>query len=183
LGTTYTVEQSGALELLDSLAQPKPAVVVGPSGQILAAAARGDVDVVITHAPSLEQRLLVVPGPALLACPFVASRFAVVGPPADPVCRARAARGPRGASVRAVGDERRAPAHPQLTPPRRHTGVRVAAGRLHGAGAAMRAVHAVCATALAWQGCHASHPDPVHGATLLLGTWEYVAPRRAVPAR
>src|SRR5439155_386864 len=25
--------------------------------------------------------------------------------------------------------------------------------------------------------------DPVHGATLLLGTWEYVAPRRAVPAR
>ena len=84
LGTTYTVEQSGALELLDSLAQPKPAVVVGPSGQILAAAARGDVDVVITHAPSLEQRLLVIPGHALLACPFVASRFAIVGPAADP---------------------------------------------------------------------------------------------------
>ena len=47
----------------------------------------------------------------------------------------------------------------------------------------MRAVHAVCATALAWQGCHASHPDPVQGTTLLLGRWEYVAPRRAVPAR
>src|SRR2546428_7325746 len=84
LGTTYTVEQSGALAVLDSLAQPKPAVVVGPSGQILAAAARGDLDVVITHAPSLEQRLLVAPGHALLACPFVASRFAIVGPPADP---------------------------------------------------------------------------------------------------
>src|SRR5437773_11166633 len=77
LGTTYTVEQSGALAVLDSLARPEPAVVVGPSGQILAAAARGDLDVVITHAPSLEQRLLVAPGHALLACPFVASRFAI----------------------------------------------------------------------------------------------------------
>src|SRR3989454_11313367 len=42
LGTTYTVEQSGALALLDSLARPTPTTVVGPSGQILAAAARGD---------------------------------------------------------------------------------------------------------------------------------------------
>ncbi len=84
LGTTYTVEQSGALAVLDSLARPEPAVVVGPSGQILAAAARGDLDVVITHAPSLEQRLLVAPGHALLACPFVASRFAIVGPATDP---------------------------------------------------------------------------------------------------
>src|SRR2546427_3213835 len=77
LGTTYTVEQSGALALLDSLARPTPTTVVGPSGQILAAAARGDLDVVITHAPSLEQRLLVAPGHVLLACPFVASRFAI----------------------------------------------------------------------------------------------------------
>src|SRR2546422_412195 len=69
LGTTYTVEQSGALALLDSLARPAPTTVVGPSGQILAAAARGDLDVVITHAPSLEQRLLVAPGHVLLACP------------------------------------------------------------------------------------------------------------------
>src|SRR2546422_7069674 len=84
LGTTYTVEQSGALALLDSLARPTPTTVVGPSGQILGAAARGDLDVVITHAPSLEQRLLLAPGHVLLACPFVASRFAVVGPAADP---------------------------------------------------------------------------------------------------
>ena len=84
LGTTYTVEQSGALALLDSLARPTLTTVVGPSGQILAAAARGDLDVVITHAPSLEQRLLLAPGHVLLACPFVASRFAIVGPAADP---------------------------------------------------------------------------------------------------
>src|SRR6266704_390256 len=84
LGTTYTVEQSGALAVLDSLARPEPAVVVGPSGQILAAAARGDLDVVITHAPPLEERLLVAPGHALLRCPLVASRFAIVGPAMDP---------------------------------------------------------------------------------------------------
>ncbi len=84
LGTTYTVEQSGALALLDSLTTPAPvAVVVGPSGQILAAAARGDFDVVLTHAPSLERRLLVTAGHARRICPFVTSRFAVVGPSGD----------------------------------------------------------------------------------------------------
>src|SRR5437660_1694337 len=67
LGTTFTVEQSGALAVLDSLVHPVPATVIGPSGQILVAAARGDLDVVITHAPSLERRLLVEPGHVLLA--------------------------------------------------------------------------------------------------------------------
>jgi len=85
LGTTTTVEQSGALALLDSLHPAIPVrVVVGASGTILHAAAAGDLDVVITHAPTLEQRLLIDPGHAALRCPFVASRFAIVGPPADP---------------------------------------------------------------------------------------------------
>src|SRR5256884_8445058 len=79
LGTTHTVEQSGALAVLDPLAHPVPATVIGPSGQILAAAARGDLDVVITHAPSLARRLLVEPGHVLLAWPFVAGRLAVSG--------------------------------------------------------------------------------------------------------
>src|SRR5438034_9757155 len=48
LGTTYTVEQSGALAVLDSLARPQPAGVVGPSGRSLAADARADLDCVIT---------------------------------------------------------------------------------------------------------------------------------------
>jgi len=92
LGTTYTVEQSGALALLDSLHPPAAvSVVVGPSGQILRSAAAGDLDVVITHAPSLEQRLLVTPGHAARRCPFVASRFAIVGPAADPAKVAGAA--------------------------------------------------------------------------------------------
>jgi tungstate transport system substrate-binding protein len=92
LGTTYTIEQSGTLALLDSLHPPAAVtVVVGPSGQILRSAAAGDLDVVITHAPSLEQRLLVAPGHAALRCPFVASRFAIVGPAADPAKVAGAA--------------------------------------------------------------------------------------------
>src|SRR5882672_6582178 len=85
LGTTTTVEQSGALALLDSLHPTIPVrVVVAASGTILHSAAAGDLDVVITHAPTLEQRLLIEPGHAALRCPFVASRFAIVGPPADP---------------------------------------------------------------------------------------------------
>ena len=85
LGTTTTVEQSGALALLDSLHSPVPLrVVVGTSGQILRSAAAGDLDVVVTHAPGLEQRLLIDPGLVERRCPFVASRFAIVGPNPDP---------------------------------------------------------------------------------------------------
>src|SRR2546430_1902045 len=85
LGTTYTVQQSGVLAVLESLwTGPRFTTVVAPSGQILRAAANGDLDVVITHAPALEQRLLVDPGHTLLRCPFVASRFAIVGPAARP---------------------------------------------------------------------------------------------------
>jgi tungstate transport system substrate-binding protein len=84
LGTTYTVQQSGALAVLESHWTGAPlAVVVGPSGQILRSAAEGDLDVVITHAPTLEARILGTAHPPL-RCPFVASRFAVVGPPDDP---------------------------------------------------------------------------------------------------
>jgi tungstate transport system substrate-binding protein len=94
LGTTFTVQQSGALALLDSLAPPDSvATVIAASGQILQTAARGDLDVVITHAPSLEERLLVTPGHAVERCPFVASRFAIVGPAGDPAGVARAASG------------------------------------------------------------------------------------------
>jgi tungstate transport system substrate-binding protein len=85
LGTTSTVEQSGALALLDSLHPPVAVrVIIASSGQILRSAAAGDLDVVVTHAPNLEQRLLVDPGHAELRCPLVASRFAIVGPAADP---------------------------------------------------------------------------------------------------
>ena len=90
-GTTYTVQQSGALDVIESLWTGAPlATVVGPSGQILRSAAQGDLDVVITHAPALEARLLGAEH-ASLRCPLVASRFAVVGPTADPARVAAAA--------------------------------------------------------------------------------------------
>jgi tungstate transport system substrate-binding protein len=84
LGVTYTLEQSGAVAVLDSLHRQPIAVVVAASGQILRSAAGGDLDVVVAHAPMLEERILVAPGHVALRCPFVASRFAVVGPAADP---------------------------------------------------------------------------------------------------
>jgi tungstate transport system substrate-binding protein len=100
LGTTYTVQQSGALAVIESLwaaggreeqRRTPLATVVGPSGQILRSAAQGDLDVVLTHAPSLEQRILVEPGHAALRCPLVESRFAIVGPVRDPARVAGAA--------------------------------------------------------------------------------------------
>src|SRR5579859_2943325 len=56
----------------------------GTTTTVIRSAAAGDLDVIVTHAPSLEQRLLVNPGHAALRCPFVVSRFAVVGPAGDP---------------------------------------------------------------------------------------------------
>src|SRR5947208_30815 len=108
LGTTTTVDQSGALALLDSLHPTIPVrVVVGASGTIIRSAAAGDLDVVITHAPSLEQRLLLEPGRVALRCPFVASRFAVVGP--------RSVRpGGGGAPPAAVAFHRVAPPQPSF---------------------------------------------------------------------
>lgn len=96
-GTTYTVQQSGSLELLDSLADSAPggvrfATVIGPSGQILRSAAAGDLDVVLTHAPVLEGRWL--EGRWTSRCPFAVSQFVVVGPQADPAAVARATSAP-----------------------------------------------------------------------------------------
>src|SRR5437763_2025212 len=72
LGSTYTLDQSGALALLDSLHPPVPVhVIIEPSGQIIHSAAAGDLDVIITHAPSLEQRLLVAAGHVARRCPFL----------------------------------------------------------------------------------------------------------------
>jgi len=84
LGTTTTVEQSGALAVVDSLWHGTPIVkIIGPSGQILRSASEGDLDVVITHSPDLEAKWL-GGNHAAMTCPFVTSTFAVVGPPSDP---------------------------------------------------------------------------------------------------
>lgn len=84
LGTTTTVQQSGMLAVAESLWHGSPlATVIAPSGQILRSAAAGDLDVTLTHAPALEAKFL-GNGTAVERCPFVTSRFVVVGPAADP---------------------------------------------------------------------------------------------------
>ncbi|MGH7615042.1 MAG: substrate-binding domain-containing protein [Gemmatimonadales bacterium] len=84
LGTTTTVAQSGMLAVGESLwTGPPLATVIGPSGQILHSAVQGDLDLVLTHAPALQAKFL-TGAVALARCPFVTSRFAVVGPAADP---------------------------------------------------------------------------------------------------
>jgi tungstate transport system substrate-binding protein len=84
LGTTTTVRQSGMLAIAESLwSGPRLVTVIAPSGQILRSAAQEDLDLVLTHAPALEARFLSA-GPALRRCPFVDSRFAIVGPSTDP---------------------------------------------------------------------------------------------------
>lgn len=84
LGTTTTVQQSGMLAVAESLWKaPVLATIIGPSGQILRAASQGDLDIVLTHAPALETKFL-AGGAAIERCPFVISRFVVVGPEADP---------------------------------------------------------------------------------------------------
>src|SRR5438552_3761483 len=112
LGTTYTVQQSGALAVLESLwtAPPPLATVIAPSGQVLHAAANGDLDVVITHAPALEQRLLVGPGHALLRRP----------------------------QLRDVGHARRARGDACAPASGRHGGLRATAGRLRSYGETVR---------------------------------------------
>lgn len=84
------MQQSGALDGIDSLWDgTKLAVVIAGSGQILRSAADGNLDVVLTHAPALEARFM-DPAHASLRCPLVASRFAVLGPAADPAHVAQA---------------------------------------------------------------------------------------------
>jgi tungstate transport system substrate-binding protein len=90
LGTTTTVQQSGMLAVAESLwTGPRLATVIAPSGQILRSAAQGDLDVILTHAPALEAQLLPA-GTELAHCPFVNSRFAIVGTASDPASVAAA---------------------------------------------------------------------------------------------
>lgn len=87
LGTTTTVQDSG---LLDTLLPAFPEAtgirvraVVGGTGEILAKAARGDVDVVISHNRA-DELALVQAGHAEERRPLMYSRFLIVGPADDP---------------------------------------------------------------------------------------------------
>ena len=89
LGTTHTLEDSGVLDILTRAyarehdGAARLSVVVAGSGEILAMAGRGDVDVVLSHSPEAEAAL-VEAGGAVSRQPLMQGDFIIAGPPTDP---------------------------------------------------------------------------------------------------
>lgn len=87
LTTTTSTQDSGLLDVLVPLFEKQTGytvktVAVG-TGQALALAARGEADVTLAHAPSLEKKY-VEDGKLLNRRLVMSNDFVVVGPPADP---------------------------------------------------------------------------------------------------
>lgn len=87
LSTTTSTQDSGLLDVLIPAFEARTGytvktIAVG-TGQALALAARGEADVTLAHAPSLEQRY-VADGTMLARRLVMFNDFVIVGPPADP---------------------------------------------------------------------------------------------------
>ena len=87
LATTTSTQDSGLLDVLVPLFERKTGYTVKPiavgTGQSLAMGARGEADVVLAHAPELEQKY-VTEGSLGNRRPVMHNDFILVGPPADP---------------------------------------------------------------------------------------------------
>lgn len=88
LGTTHTLEDSGLLVRLTTAfhaAEPELtlSVVVAGSGEILTLAARGDLDVLLTHSPE-DELAFMASGRGESRDPVMHNDFVLLGPPADP---------------------------------------------------------------------------------------------------
>jgi tungstate transport system substrate-binding protein len=87
LATTTSTENSGLLaHLLPAFEQQcgcKVDVIAVGTGQALKLGSRGDVDLVMVHAPDLE-RAFVDQGHGVGRRTFMRNHFVIVGPPADP---------------------------------------------------------------------------------------------------
>ena len=87
LSTTTSTQDSGLLDVLVPLFEKQSGLTVKPvsvgTGQALALAARGEADVVLVHAPSLEKKY-VADGKLLNRRLVMYNDFIVVGPEADP---------------------------------------------------------------------------------------------------
>lgn len=88
VGTTTTVQDSGLLDVLLAAFTDASGIaakaVVGGTGEMHEKGKRGDVDVLLTHSPEREARLL-EEGWTLRRTPVFRDRFVVAGPPEDPV--------------------------------------------------------------------------------------------------
>lgn len=88
LGATHTLEDAGVLDSLTvAFRQSHPAytlrVVVHGTREVLELARRGDVDVVLTHAPAAEERAI-ERGDVADRRAVMYNHFVIVGPAADP---------------------------------------------------------------------------------------------------
>ncbi len=87
LAATTDVRDSGLLDYLDPLFQIDTGIqvryVAVGTGQALDIARRGDADMVLTHAPSLELPFM-AEGHGLCRSPLMYNRFLIVGPASDP---------------------------------------------------------------------------------------------------
>jgi len=87
LSTTTSTQDSGLLDVLLPLFEKQSGLAVKPvsvgTGQALALAARGEADVALVHAPSLEKKY-VADGKLLNRRLVMYNDFIIVGPEADP---------------------------------------------------------------------------------------------------
>ena len=87
LSTTTSTQDSGLLDVLIPLFEKQTGLTVKPvsvgTGQALALAARGEADVALVHAPSLEKKY-VADGRLLNRRIVMYNEFIIVGPEADP---------------------------------------------------------------------------------------------------
>lgn len=87
VGTTTTTQDTGLLDVLipdfERRSGWKVKLVVGGSGQVLAQAARGDLDVLLTHSPAAEEAF-VAAGNGTDRRLVMHNDFVLMGPAADP---------------------------------------------------------------------------------------------------
>ncbi|MEX0718264.1 MAG: substrate-binding domain-containing protein [Planctomycetaceae bacterium] len=87
LATTTSTRDSGLLDVLVPMFEQETGIVVKVvavgSGQALAMGRRGDVDVLLTHAPEAEERF-VAEGHGIERRPVMHNDFVLVGPRSDP---------------------------------------------------------------------------------------------------
>lgn len=108
LGATYTLDDSGLLDTLTAAfraAYPEHdlQVVLGGSGEVLQMGRRGDVDILLTHAPA-EEAAFVREGWGMDRHLVMHGDFVLLGPPADPAAAGSA--GTAGAAFRRLRDAR-----------------------------------------------------------------------------
>lgn len=88
LGTTHTLEDSGVMDALiraynEDNASARLSVVVAGTGEVLAMAGRGDVDVVLVHSP-VDEVAFLERGRVVSRQPVMHNDFVILGPASDP---------------------------------------------------------------------------------------------------